>query len=263
MLKNNFIIKILLFVCGIADFIFYYVLKNKVPILLYHSISKTKSRLSVDPEKFEQQMQYLDKRGYKTISSLELKNNKVAKTLVLTFDDGFQDNIKTALPILKKHNFRATVFISTKYIGSQSGYATEGIDKRFNIMTKPEIQELENEGWLIANHFHSHKNLVNLTKDEIIKEINISHMILDETIENKKGLDVYSYPRNKYNQEVNSLMKKNGAVMVFGGESGFFDLKDNIYTSPRIEIDRNVNFDKFKLYLSPSYWFIKNKILKR
>ena len=66
-----------------------------IPILMYHSISDDRSSLSVSPKKFLEQMKYLRKLGYNSISFNQIykENNK---PIIITFDDGYKDNLINA-----------------------------------------------------------------------------------------------------------------------------------------------------------------------
>ncbi len=261
---NKFTAKILLAVCQSSDF--FGLAKSGVPVLLYHSISNRRSRLAVNPLVFEKQIAYLAYQGYQTILPLELEkvwslNKKGKQYIVITFDDGFADNLTVAEPILAQYGFKATVFITAKYIGGQSEYAQKEDDKHFKMLSQAEIKELENRGWLIANHFYSHRNLVDLDKVEIEQEFLGAKQILDPIIKNKQGLNIVSYPRNKYNDKAIKIIKRLGAQMGFAGERVLANSQANIMALPRIEIDREVDFAKFRLYLSPSFYRLR-KIAK-
>ena len=97
----------------------------KVPILFYHKISRPNPKakvmdLYVTPYNFQRQMSYLKWRGYKTITLDELRGwlssgkKLPARSIILTFDDGYEDNYTYAFPILKKIGFTATIFLITK-----------------------------------------------------------------------------------------------------------------------------------------------------
>ena len=104
---------------------------GRAVILLYHRIipHKWKIRVSsvpeikVDEESFESQLRFLSK-SYHVISFDELTQilKKGAhfqpKTVVITFDDGWEDNHEFAWPLLKKYNLPAIIFLTTGYIGS-------------------------------------------------------------------------------------------------------------------------------------------------
>ncbi|MBD3378858.1 MAG: polysaccharide deacetylase family protein [Candidatus Omnitrophica bacterium] len=103
--------------------------RHVVPILMYHAVSdKGSGSLYVSPENFSRQMAYLEKSGYKVISLDELvsgirEGRPVDRnSVVITFDDGHEDNFTNAFPVLAKYGFPATVFLITGYMGERKGY---------------------------------------------------------------------------------------------------------------------------------------------
>jgi peptidoglycan/xylan/chitin deacetylase (PgdA/CDA1 family) len=106
-------------------------MKEAIPVLMYHSIAPqisgwAFSYLSIDPEVFEDHISTLAASGYVGISLGELydyvsgKGRLPPRAVVMTFDDGYLDNWVFAFPILKRHGFKATVFVSTDFIDRRS-----------------------------------------------------------------------------------------------------------------------------------------------
>ena len=81
-----------------------------IPIFSYHSISDDKCPLSTDKKDFEKHLIYLKKNNYKSIFFDEISSSN-KKNFIMTFDDGYKDMISNCLPLLKKYNFKATVFL--------------------------------------------------------------------------------------------------------------------------------------------------------
>lgn len=235
-------------------------LPQGLPILLYHRVGDDNSPLSVSPKQFNRQMQFLKNRGYETINPNGILNGKnFYKKILLTFDDGWLDNLTTAAPILKKFGFTATIFISTDYIGKTGSFAKNEIDKNAPMLNAKEISELEEFGWKIANHFASHNNLTELSEAEIISEFNRAKQKLSSIVRNQINLNIISYPRNRATAEVKEIIKKAGALMTFGGQRRMYYQNDT-YDLPRLEIFANTSLLQFKLLLTRSYNFIKDKI---
>ena len=91
--------------------------KRLIPILMYHSIeampkSTVMRSLHVPPKRFKIQMWLLNMLGYKGLSmrglTPYLEGKKTGKVVGITFDDGYQNNLINAAPVLKKYNFSAT-----------------------------------------------------------------------------------------------------------------------------------------------------------
>ena len=94
-----------------------------IPVLKYHHVNNNpKDAITVSPELFEEQIKSLKKLGYKSIFLSELKNaiHGAERAVAITFDDGFFDNYKFAFPILKKHHFKATIFLNTHFIKEEN-----------------------------------------------------------------------------------------------------------------------------------------------
>ena len=98
-----------------------------IPVLEYHMIDEAPAEeekvYAVPPEEFRAQLDYLQQEGYTAITMLDYakarkgKFDLPAKPIVLTFDDGYEDNYTTMLPILEEHGMKATVYMVTNDIG--------------------------------------------------------------------------------------------------------------------------------------------------
>jgi len=101
--------------------------RHKVIILLYHRVFKATldpQLLCVTPENFASHMEHL-RRNYIVLSLTQLQQmlveeNLPRKAVVVTFDDGYADNLWNAKPILEMYEVPATIFITTGYIGKNS-----------------------------------------------------------------------------------------------------------------------------------------------
>src|SRR5436190_6900669 len=102
--------------------------QTALPVLTYHSIDDSGSPVSVAPEEFRRQMTALATSGWRTLSlETALKGHAAgswpARTLLLTFDDGFQNILDHAAPVLHLHGFRALVFVVTGRVGGTPDWA--------------------------------------------------------------------------------------------------------------------------------------------
>jgi len=174
---------------------------GKAAILMYHSIDHNKVFFTVTPENFRKQMDLLYKEKYSIISLGELagliidKRAIPLKTVVLTFDDGYQDNYFNAFPILKKYNFPATIFLATGFIG-KNRISSSGATLK--ILNWDQIIEMHNSGLVdFEPHTVSHLKLHRLSLEEAKKEILNSKRTIEEKL-NKK-CKFFAYPYGKYN----------------------------------------------------------------
>lgn len=96
-----------------------------VPIIMYHSVTKNKNEpYIISPENLENDLKYLSQNGYKTIFASQLAdyvyNGKLLpeKPVIITFDDGFYNNLYYALPLLEKYDMCAVISVVGNYITS-------------------------------------------------------------------------------------------------------------------------------------------------
>ena len=95
-------------------------------VLLYHRIVETDfdpQQLCVSPNNFKAQLTYL-KKNYKFLTIEQFNDHLLNKkpfpknSLVISFDDGYADNLKNAIPILEELNLQALFYIATKNLNT-------------------------------------------------------------------------------------------------------------------------------------------------
>jgi len=122
---------------------------HDIPILMLHTVNAEKEKnplgvLSPLPEGFRSYLKVFKKWKYQMISMDDFVNNRYDKEknfVVLTFDDGFKDNLTVALPILKEFGARGTIFVNPDYVSHESEK-----DGDWGFMTWDEIKQAEESG---------------------------------------------------------------------------------------------------------------------
>jgi peptidoglycan/xylan/chitin deacetylase (PgdA/CDA1 family) len=115
-----------------------YLFQGNCVVLIYHRVTDVQNdpqMLAVSPAHFEDQLVYL-KQNYKILSLDELilclhKKKIPSKSIVITFDDGYADNLYLASPILSKHNLPATIFITSGMIESKREFWWDSLENIF------------------------------------------------------------------------------------------------------------------------------------
>ncbi len=92
-------------------------LDAKLPVLIYHGIGDEQgNEMIVSPSAFEAQLKALADAGYTTVSQTQLTDfvrygtPLPARAVMITFDDGYENNTSLAMPILQSYGMQATVF---------------------------------------------------------------------------------------------------------------------------------------------------------
>ncbi|MFD0530292.1 lipid II flippase MurJ [Kitasatospora arboriphila] len=141
-------------------------------ILMYHSITHEEHDpylLTVSPERFAAQMAWLARSGRRGVSVRELLRARAAgaaaRLVGLTFDDGYADFARYAVPVLRRHGFTASAYVVPDLLGGHNGWDPDG--PRKPLLTVDQVVELAAAGWEIGSHGLSHRRLPGLSADEL------------------------------------------------------------------------------------------------
>lgn len=209
-----------------------------IPVLMYHSISTVPNNSLCLPEKqFSEEIEWLSSQNHHCLTIEEfysaLVNNAALpkKPILLTFDDGYSDNYKAALPILKKFNFKGTFFLIINSIGTER-------------MSWDQIKELVHEGNSIGSHSLKHPDLSILSAKQQEDEIITSKQKLEDNL----GISINSFcfPSGRYNQTTLELLKKSGYLLGFSTRTGKVHLGDNQFILKRIRIPAGMTLTTFQ-----------------
>ena len=216
----------------------------KIPILMYHSIESMPKTtvmrsLHVPPRRFQFQMWMLKVLGYKALSLRKLKpyidGDKTGKVVGITFDDGYQNNLLNAAPILKKYNFSATCYIVSGSIGSSNTWDLDkGITQR-PLMTENEIRDWLKLGMDIGGHTKTHVDLTSISEEEVKKEI----IDCRTELENSFNIQVtdFCYPFGRFNELVRNIVQDSDYLSAITMNRGRVNSKSNMFVLPRIPIN--------------------------
>lgn len=111
-----------------------------------------------------------------------------ARSVVITFDDGFQDFADIAWPTMRKHGFRPIVYLPTDYVGRTEGWRGIASPPR-GLMDWETIQSLAAEGVLFGSHTVSHAHLDSLSDTALSEELEVAQ----EEIEDRLGRPVLHF----------------------------------------------------------------------
>ena len=221
---------------------------KSVPVLMYHSITYEKGNAICLPvERFEEHLKYLKDNGYYTITLTDLYEYLMRdtpipeKSVVLTFDDGYENNYTDMFPVLKKYNFKATIFV-----------ITSNIDKDPNSMTSKQLLEMEKYGVDIESHTVNHDNLKDLPKDKQLATLIQSKKDLEKIL--NKQINFFAYPYGGYNKSAIEAVKEAGYTMAFTTDGRWSSKKNGMLSLDRVYISSFHDMSVFKDRISnPNY----------
>jgi len=199
---------------------------RKIPVLAYHRIGYTTDYLTVTPERFSNDLDSLQQRGYCSISLEEFQRflddrnvEMPEKPVLITFDDGYLDNFQNAYPILRKHGMIGTFFIITDMLWTKDR------------LTPENIVEMSQGGMSFGSHTVTHRPLAELDSAAIYDELVNSKATLESVL--GKKVDAIAYPRGSYNEAVVGIAKNVGYITGFTVREGIC-----IKESPDFELRR-------------------------
>jgi peptidoglycan/xylan/chitin deacetylase (PgdA/CDA1 family) len=260
-------LKILLIIAGLcalglsARWNWWRLPKKGVAILMYHKIGTPPRdsrlrKLWVSPRKFEQQMNYLRKKSIPVISFAEyyqmLQEKRVPeKAVIITFDDGYQDNYSEAFPVLKKYGFKAMFFLVSDTIGIINKWHDPATEPHQKMLSLEQIREMQAAGMEFGSHTLSHLNLNALNIEAANIQITKSKPVLEEVL--GKPVDIFAYPygAGAYNPRVKQLVKPAGYKLAVGIKQAI-NMRDqeDLFALKRITVRGDENMFDFYLQIT-------------
>ncbi len=231
-------------------------------ILMYHMISPPVkgakfNSLRVSPQQFEQQLSFLHHHGWSFYTLSELIQNKSSlpeKSVAITFDDGYEDNLTNALPLLKKYQAKATIYLVVDRHQREWSSKRKKKNNTHELRNEPKLQdtqinELLHSGLIeIGSHTLTHDNLPLLDEIRKTQEISDSRKQLQETF--AIPCEAFCYPFGLYDETDLKLVKSSGYTSATTVEKGISDLRNaDPFQLKRITISGKDNFYAFRLKL--------------
>lgn len=263
---KRLLIKIIFLVAlifAISAGIFFYSIKDKyvVPILMYHSVdtvTESRNKLKITVQTFRKQMQFLKAHKYNILPLnklvLLIKEKKIIpkNTVVITFDDGMENNFIFAYPVIKEFKIPVTIFLIVDEIG------------KFERLTLTQIKEMQDSGLVnFGSHSLGPEPLVNIKSDEEIKrQIFDSRKILEDKLGVKVNL--FSYPEGFFNDKIKKMVIDAGYIGAVATIPGLGFANDDIFVLKRLRISESAkNMVNFYGQISGYYMIFKERHKER
>ena len=235
--------------------------RKPIPILVYHQIAKAPPKgspfrsLYVAPEAFARQMTLLKLLGYTGLSMSGLHpyltGEREGKVVGITFDDGYQNNITNALPVLQAQGFSSTCYAVSGLLGKTNVW-----DKGLGIAQTPLMNESDIRLWVsagqeIGSHTRQHVNL--LTTDDAGCRVD---MALGKTgLESVIGqpVDHFCYPYGHYEPKHVAMARELGFVTATTTQRSRCLAQTDLQQLPRVPVLRSTSLPVFWLKVATGY----------
>jgi peptidoglycan/xylan/chitin deacetylase (PgdA/CDA1 family) len=201
-------------------------------VLMYHKVNDVDGNpVTVAPSLFDEQMAQLRELGYTAVSLDDVLAHYLERAplergaVLITFDDGYLDNLENALPILERHGYPAVLFVPIGFLEERrplphdEHLAARGIVNR--TLDWGQLAELEASGVRVESHGIGHRPLADLEVDEAAREITLSKLRLEERLGRRVRAFAYVKGSEAHYRPVHlSLLKQAGYDLAFTSISG-------------------------------------------
>jgi peptidoglycan/xylan/chitin deacetylase (PgdA/CDA1 family) len=230
-------------------------LENGLRILIYHRVTDDSDPLALSPAKFRAQMDYLVANGFRgldAVTALDLlyAGQLEPRTVAITFDDGFEDVLDNAHPVLSKLGFSATVFVATSVIGGDASYswAPPGA----STLSWEQIRRLDTAGVLrFEPHSLTHPDLTRLLDADARREIEESKAELERQID--RETHAFCYPSGFLQSREGGLVREAGFRYGITCEPGLNTASTDPCFIRRVHVDGPDSLRVFRAKLAGSH----------
>jgi peptidoglycan/xylan/chitin deacetylase (PgdA/CDA1 family) len=199
-----------------------------VPILVYHALgnappSEAYPGLYVSRPEFREEMGWLASNGYQGVTLDEVEHawyhhgTLPAKPIVITFDNGYPEQVRFAPSVLGKYGWPGVLFEITE-----------------EHLTPPYIRPVIAKGWEVDSHSATHPDLTQVSSAQLVDEVTGSRRFLQRTY----GVpsDNFCYPSSIYDDSTIAAVEDAGYVGAVTEEPGYAS-RDRPYELNRYEIE--------------------------
>jgi peptidoglycan/xylan/chitin deacetylase (PgdA/CDA1 family) len=223
---------------------------------MYHHIAiapatSTLPGLYLRPEIFDKQLCLISRNRYVGVFAADLAKSfssgsgLASRSLVLSFDDGYDDFYNNAFPLLKKYNLPATLYVIINSL-DKTGY-----------LTKAQLRELADSGLVeIGSHTFNHLDLRRLKDKDAVFEIKESRRELQKLSGQK--VETFAYPYGYYNDRLVAVASSSGYLAAVSVLPGVAQAEDNHWLLPRVR-PGELSGAKFLAWLDEQFYGIMVK----
>jgi peptidoglycan/xylan/chitin deacetylase (PgdA/CDA1 family) len=178
-------------------------------ILCYHSVDPSwDSPLAMEPDAFAWQAAWLRRRRavlpvHEALPRLDATGRLPRGEAALTFDDGFAAVYDHAFPVLVREKLPATMFLVAQTLtpeGRPVDWVRTPTDQPLSTLTLDQVLEMQDAGVDFQSHSWAHRDLIDLTVAECVRDLRESRELLSELL--GRAVTLLAYPRGLHDPQV-------------------------------------------------------------
>jgi peptidoglycan/xylan/chitin deacetylase (PgdA/CDA1 family)/glycosyltransferase involved in cell wall biosynthesis len=242
------------------------------PVLMYHKVPdkpfETDHRVYITAKDFSRHLEFFRKRGFTPITFKEYREfaggvrdmkHFPARPIILTFDDGYRDNLTNLLPMMKESGFKGVLFLLGDASADYNFWDADRGDHYDPLLSLEEKRAFVAAGWEIGAHSMTHPDLTAMDFGQARWEIEESKRRLEADL----GTEVisFAYPGGKVDERVKRLVAQAGFSFGVSTDTGGLHIEDD-----RLQVFRVNMFPHdrwFQVWKKSSSWYRKYYRRKR
>lgn len=232
-----------------------------IPILVYHQIAEAPPKgspfrsLYVAPDAFARQMSFLKLLGYTGLSMGDLlpylNGQKKGRVVGITFDDGYQNNIANALPILKKQQFSSTCYAVSGLLGKTNSWDQHLGIVQAPLMTAADVRQWVAGGQEIGSHTHRHLDLLSADDTTSRADIALGKTSLEAIA--GRSVDHFCFPYGRYEPKHAVMAREAGFGTATTTQRSRCHAQTDLLQLPRVPVVRSTTLPVFWLKIATGY----------
>ncbi len=222
--------------------------RKNIPILMYHKIPETelnsRHRIFVTNENFEKHLKFFKSQGFTTLHFKDLEEFRSGKKdfslfpkkpLILTFDDGYVDNLTQAAPLLRQYQMKAVIYLLADHSITHNFWDDDGKEPSHALMTLAQKKELMTDGTFeVGSHGVRHQKITEMTDAEAFLELKESKTMIEKDLTTTVSSFAYTYGITS--KRAAELAEQAGYEFAVNTDTGGLHLEENPFAIFRINI---------------------------
>lgn len=235
--------------------------RRPIPILVYHQISEAPPRgsafrsLYVAPAAFARQMSLLKFLGFRGLSMSDIQpyllGQKVGRVVGITFDDGYQNNLTHALPVLEKNRFSSTCYAVSGQLGKRNIWDENLGIAQTQLMDQSEISAWVAAGQEIGSHTRHHIDLTEADDQSSKNEIVSGRYDLEAVL--RQPVAHFCYPYGNFTAQHVDLLRTSGFSSATTTQRSRCRSGTDFLQLPRVPVLRSTTLPLFLLKVATGY----------
>jgi glycosyltransferase involved in cell wall biosynthesis len=217
-------------------------ISRDTPVLMYHGfdVGGERNRYLVQRRDFRLQMLALRLLRYRAITCGELVQTlrehryPPPRSVVITIDDGYADNLEVAAPILARHGLRATLFLVSRRLGDANDWDSEPPIGGRPLMSAEQAMEMGGHGHELGAHTRTHCSLPDAGDDEMLEQVGGSRRDLEAAL--GVAVTTFAYPYGRHDERAVEAVASAGFAGACTTHPALVRLDEDPLRIPRIEV---------------------------